>query len=104
MDQHHNSCATPYWYTLYPKEHYVELKKTHLLILVNKHLATDTWAQVDFESLDITAVQVHMELGMILIVNTYSDIARHKGTKQVAQMLREQTCRTKAMGYPHPTV
>ena len=74
LDHNHNTCVNPYWYTVYPKEHYMTPKKTRSTIFINKRLATDSWFQVDFSSKDITTVQVQTVVGKILIINTYNDI------------------------------
>jgi len=36
LDHNHNTCANPYWYTMYPKEHYVNPEKTRSILLVNR--------------------------------------------------------------------
>ena len=82
MDHLHNSRATPHWFTIYPKEHSTNPKKTQSLLLVNRCIAMDAWAQVDFGSSNITAVQVHTAVGKILIVNMYSDNTWQVGTKR----------------------
>ena len=87
MDHLHNLHATPHWFTVYPKEHYTNAGKTQLLLLVNRHIATDTWSQEDFGSSNMTAVQVCTAAGKILIVNMYSDNTWQAGMKQVLQVL-----------------
>src|SRR5882724_5399352 len=57
LDFNHNTWVNPYWYMVYPK-HFVEPKKTRMMMLIGKHLPTDLWSQVDFGSSDITVVQV----------------------------------------------
>ena len=81
LDHLHNLHATPHWFTVYPKEHYTNPGKTQSLLLVNRHITTDAWSQVDFGSSNITAVQVRTTAGKILIVNTYSDNTWQAGTK-----------------------
>src|SRR5882724_6057656 len=65
-------CMSLHWYTIYPKEHYIAPEKTRYIIFVNKLIATDSWTQVDFASLDISAVQVQMEVRKLLIINMYN--------------------------------
>ena len=91
LDQYHNSCTTPYWYTIHLKEHYVNLSKTRSLILVNKCITSDAWAQVDTGSPDVTAVQVHTDMGALLIVNIYNDVRWQDGLK-VIRLSREKVC------------
>src|SRR5882724_4069470 len=59
MDHNHNSWTTPYWFMIYPKEHYTNLKKTQSLILVNKWVTTGAWTQVDCGLSNITAIQIY---------------------------------------------
>src|SRR5882724_6672144 len=79
LNHHHNSRTSPHWYTVYPKEHYINLEKMWTIILVNRRISTDSWTQIDFHSSDITVIQIQMEAGKALIINTYNDIA-HLGT------------------------
>ena len=43
LHHHHNSHASLHWYTVYPKEHYIDPDKTWTIILVNKKISTDSW-------------------------------------------------------------
>src|SRR5882724_13134698 len=79
LDHNHNMCANPYWYTVYPKEHYMTPEKTRSTIFINKQIATDLWFQVYFSSSDITAVQVQTVAGRVLIINIYNNIT-HAGS------------------------
>src|SRR5882672_9211256 len=58
LDLYYNTHANHHWYTVYPREHYVEPRKTRSVILMNRRLSVDTWMQVEFGSSDITAVQI----------------------------------------------
>ena len=46
---------------------------TRSVILVNTNLLTDAWKQIDFNHLDITAVKVKGQFGMLCIINIYND-------------------------------
>ena len=59
----------------------------------------DTWTQIDTGSSDVTAVQVHMELGMILIINMYNDTTQQEGVKEAIQTIRDGTHRGQPMSY-----
>jgi len=48
----------------------------------------DTWSQVDLGSSDITAVQLHMVRGKLLIINMYNKGCQQQGMKQAMQLLR----------------
>src|SRR5882724_6500965 len=88
LDQCHNSHVNHNWYTIYPKEHYTNPASTRSLILINKRLAMDTWSQVNLGSSDITAVQLHMVRGKLLIINMYNEGRQQQGMKQAMQSLR----------------
>ena len=88
LDHNHNSRATHNWYTIYPKEHYVEPSKTRSLMLVNKRIATDAWMQIDCRSSDVTAVQVSTGLGSMVIVNTYSDNVCQEGMRRAVHAIK----------------
>ena len=72
LDHNNNTHANPHWYTIYPMEHYIAPEKTISIIFLNKCIATDSWTQVDFASSDVSAVQVQMAAGKLLIINTYN--------------------------------
>src|SRR5882672_4156311 len=90
LDHLHNSRATHHWFTVYPKEHYCRPEKTRALLLVNKHIATDAWSQVDFGSSDITAIQLSTDCGKILIANIYNDAEHQNGLKKTIQLTRSR--------------
>src|SRR5882724_12786560 len=73
LDLNHNSCTTHQWYTLYPKQHYLTPWRMRLLLLVSKHIATDTWTQIDFGLPDLMAILIQMGHGKVLIINIYND-------------------------------
>jgi len=91
LDHCHNSHASHHWYTIYHKEHYVTPTKTRLLMLVNKHLATDTWSQVGCGLSDITAVQLQMERGRVLIINTYNEGGQQQGLTGATQTMKARS-------------
>ena len=90
LDSNHNSRATPNWYTVYPKEHYITPSRTRTIILVNKRLATDTWAQVDMGSPDVTALVVNTGRGKVWLVNMYNDIGWHQGLERSIQAFQKR--------------
>ncbi|KAF8193036.1 hypothetical protein BJ912DRAFT_848521, partial [Pholiota molesta] len=66
--------ATPGWYTIYPTKHkFTNDIKTRSVILINKKISTNTWTQIDVDSLDITAIQIRSERGTINLYNIYND-------------------------------
>jgi len=73
---------------IYPKAHYTDPAYTHLLILVNKRIATDTWSQINLGSSNITVIQLQMERGKVLIINMYNEGSQQQGLKQAIIEMR----------------
>ena len=88
LDHTHNSRASPNWYTLYPKEHYAKPDRTRSLLLINRRIPTNNWAQIDIASSDVTAVQVQTPLGQVLLINMYNDGKNPEGARKVTQYMR----------------
>ena len=75
LDHFHNTHANQHWYTVYPREHFLELGKMRSTILMNKSMAADVWTQIELSSSDITAVQIQTRRGSVLVVYMYNDNA-----------------------------
>jgi len=88
LDFNHNTRANHHWYTIYPREHFVEPKKTRSVMLIGRHMPTDSWSQVDFSSSDIMAVQVQMHRGPTLIINMYNDNKNSDSVRKVRLFMR----------------
>ena len=88
LDFNHNTHANHHWYTIYPREHFVEPKKTRLVMLIGKHMPTDFWSQVDFGSSYIMAVQVQTQRGLTLIINMYNDNKNSDSVRKVRLFMR----------------
>src|SRR5882672_4716432 len=56
LDHFHNTCTSQHWYTVYPREDFVNPGKTRSVILMNKALAEDAWTQVELRSSDVMAI------------------------------------------------
>src|SRR5882672_8858559 len=95
LDQFQNTCANQHWYTVYPREHYVEPGGMRLVILMSRRILADAWTQVEIGSSDITAVQMCMRRGPLLIVNMYNDNTNsdsvHRVEKHMRRMGRERS-------------
>src|SRR5882672_2895024 len=101
LDFNHNTHANHHWYTIYPREHFVEPKKTGSVMLIGKHMPTDSWSQVDFSSSDITAVQVQMRRGPTLIINMYNDNKNSDSICKVGLFMSSYD-RTNCLSGPRP--
>ena len=100
MDHNHNSQAGHHWYTIYPKEHYINPVKMRSLMLINRQIATDAWSQVDFSSLDIIAIQLHTERGKILKVNIYNNNVWQTGIKHTIWVTKDKVHSSDSIGHP----
>ncbi|KAH9960259.1 hypothetical protein BC827DRAFT_1133358, partial [Russula dissimulans] len=67
------SVAMKDWITIYPSMHGKEPSKTRSLLLMRTDLSTDTWNQMDFQSGDVTAMQVTGPWGKLNIFNIYNE-------------------------------
>ena len=88
LNHNHNTCTNLHWYTVYPKEHYTVPYKTRSIMLVNMHMATDSWAQVNFSMSGMTVIQIQMVAGNVLIINTYNHITCADSVSHVLQTMR----------------
>ncbi|KAF8577665.1 hypothetical protein K439DRAFT_1532509, partial [Ramaria rubella] len=43
------SISSPYWFSVYPKSHYIDSSSTCFLLLLSKHLAMDSWEIIVIE-------------------------------------------------------
>jgi len=88
LNHTHNSWASLKWYTLYPKEHYAKPNKTRSLLLINRRILTNNWAQIDFALSNVTAVQLQTPSGQVLLINMYNDGKNPEGAQKVIQYMR----------------
>src|SRR5882724_11555544 len=84
----HNSRASANWYTLYLKEHYTKPDRARSLLLINRRIPTNNWAQIDIASSDVTAVQVQTPWGQALLINMYNNGKNPEGVRKVMQYMR----------------
>jgi len=48
-------------------------------MLINKRILSNSWAQVDFASSNVMAVQVQTPAGTLLFINMYNDARNSEG-------------------------
>jgi ribonuclease HI len=86
-----NARATPNWYAIYPRTHYLEKeKKTRSMLLVNKRIATNAWEALDVGSPDVTAVKLKTQAGDIVVLNMYCDCTHSDALRDTKSFLQRQ--------------
>jgi len=88
LNHTHKSRASPNWYTLYPKEHYTKPKRTRSLLLINRRIPTNNWAQINFALSDVTAIQMQTPSGQVILINMYNNGKNPEGAQKVTQYMR----------------
>ena len=68
------SRARRQWYPIYPKTHYLDNSgRMRSMLLINKKIASETWAAIEVGSPDVTGVKISTTRKDILIFNLYCD-------------------------------
>src|ERR1700730_13740264 len=65
--------ASKDWTTVYPSTHSTHPEKTRTVTLIHTTLASDSWAQLDFPSGDVTVTQIKGPWGKVTILNIYNN-------------------------------
>jgi len=61
------------WTPIYPSLHRKTESNTRAVTFIRANLSSDSWKQLDFPSVDVTAVQLKGAWGKLTIVNVYND-------------------------------
>jgi len=91
VDPMGSSHANLSWHPIYPKGHQPHFNKTRSLILVNTHLHTNSWAPIDMDSPDVTAIHIHGEHGIVEIFNIYNDCTHSNSLHVIDKYMSERT-------------
>jgi exonuclease III len=75
--------ATKDWLPIYPTTHGNTTNRTRSITLIRANLNTDSWTQIDFQSSDITIVQLIGAWGKITIFNIYLEGNSNETLKQL---------------------
>jgi ribonuclease HI/exonuclease III len=75
--------ATKDWLPLYPTTHGKTTNRTRAITLIRANLSTDSWTQIDFQSSDVTIVQLEGEWGKLSIFNIYLEGNSNETLKQL---------------------
>ena len=90
-----NARASPHWFSIYPKTHYINKeKRTRSMILISKKIATDTWTALDIRSPDITVVKIKTHNGVVLIFNLYCDCTHNDSLLKLKEYIQQEAAQT----------
>lgn len=70
--------ADPNWSVIYPPAYLHSEEHIRSVILVNKRLSDEAWANIDLSSPDVTGIQLKTDIGLIRIINLYVDQTNDK--------------------------
>src|SRR5882762_6604980 len=90
IDFQGSSHANSSWHPIYPKGHQQQFNKTRSLTLVSTHLHTNSWAPIDIDSPDVTAIHMHREYGIVEIFNIYNDCTHSNSLHAIEQYMTER--------------
>ena len=90
--------ANPHWTVIYPKQHLANLNKTRSLILINRNISTNSWAEIPLASMDVTGVRLHREFGAVCLLNIYNDCENNSSIGVVKEFMRGRGMRVRAGG------
>lgn len=66
--------VSSHWHTVYPTNHIqTNQARSRSLTLVSKHISTNEWSTVPFDSRDVTCIELTTSAGQIKLYNIYND-------------------------------
>lgn len=66
--------VSSHWHTIYPTNHIQSNQaRSRSLTLVSKHISTNEWSTVSFDSRDVTCIELTTSAGQIRLYNIYND-------------------------------
>ena len=91
-----NTKANSQWHVVYPSPHLTNSTINRLVLLVNVALDVNRWVQIPVEgSNDISAIQLHMPKGHVMIFNLYVNCNHSEALMAVCQTIhnnRQHIC------------
>jgi len=93
--------ATRVWHVVTPSKHRREVmegateeeresRRPRAIILIHERIATSSWTQVEVDSLDIVAIRLRGETGVINIYNVYNDCTHSRNIETWRRHLEER--------------
>ena len=74
LDHLHLTRASIYWNVIYPSNRGLDGQThTHSIILVNTNIHSKQVSQIGIQSTDVTAIQIHTNSRMVILINVYND-------------------------------
>jgi len=90
LDTRGNSRTNNCWYSVYPKNHFLDTSKTRSLLLVNKNIPTNSWNPIELDSSDISAILMKTPIGNLIIFNIYNDQSHSQSLRIINSYMRRQ--------------
>ena len=71
------------------------------IILVNTNLLTNAWKQIDFQHLDITAIEIKGPFGTLRIINAYNNCKNNTALTHISNFTRDHNNHLQMTGSTH---
>lgn len=92
LDQFKNTRSTKAWKVVLPSYHRRDgEERSRALTMVNSQIKE--WDQIKVDSPDVVGIKVKTEIGQVLIINLYVDIAHSEAIQKAAEATRRETSR-----------
>ena len=86
-----NTRSSHCWRVLYPNTHYADTTKPlRSIIFINTNIPTNLYVQIQFNSPDVTGVQITFDLQTVLIINVYNDCKNNDAIDEVSIFLSQK--------------
>ncbi|KAJ6468904.1 Endonuclease/exonuclease/phosphatase [Mycena sanguinolenta] len=81
--------ADAQWRVVYPTPHREREVRTRAVSLVNVSLPTDSWSQMQINSLDMVAIEFRGEFGTLRVMNIYNNGNHDESLRALRDFMRE---------------
>ena len=98
IDSQGYTLASRDWTTIYPTLHRKTDKTTRAVTLIRADLSSDSWMQLDFPSVDVTAIQLKGDWGKLTIVNVYNDCENDETIRLLSEFHRRNQAEVERTG------
>lgn len=86
-----NTRSSHCWRVLYPNTNYADTTKPlRPIIFINTNIPTSSYVQIQFNSPDVTGVQITFDLQTFLIINIYNDCKNNDAIDEVSTFLSQK--------------
>jgi len=98
INSFHNTITAKDWTPIYPSTHGNNPDKTRAVTMIHSSIKTDTWNQLDFQSRDVTVVQLKGNWGKLTIFNIYNEGNSNDTVKELTKFHRNNRASLEASG------